>query len=459
MPEASIPKGTRDFSPGQMRVRQHLIRTITSVYELFGFQPIETPAMENLTTLMGKYGDEGDKLLFKVLNSGDFLSDTNLKDPNLTSQSLLPQIASKGLRYDLTIPFARYVVQHRNDIQFPFRRYQIQPVWRADRPQKGRYREFWQCDADVIGTDSLVSELDLIQIYHRVFHDLGLPEYSLRLNHRKLLEAIAGHFGFGDTFKEFTVTIDKLDKIGVGGVNEELARLNPDFNPGQLHQFMQKMKLNRASIEMLRSSISPSPNLQKALDDLEFLIRGLELVNIPAGIELDLSLARGLDYYTGCIFEAVIEGSGVGSVSGGGRYDDLTGVFGLKDVSGVGISFGIDRLYDILVQRNLVNGNDASHVRVLICHFDEQTMLAGLELSVKLREANIPAELYPEVRKLKKQMDFANKCAIPFVALIGSDELEQQKVRLKIMASGEQLLLNTDELIQTLSDFAEARTN
>lgn len=454
MPEAGIPKGTRDFSPQQMRLRQYLIQTITKVYELFGFQPIETPAMENLSTLLGKYGEEGDKLLFKVLNSGDYLSGTDLNDPGLTSQSLLRNISSKGLRYDLTIPFARYVVQHRNEITFPFRRYQIQPVWRADRPQKGRYREFWQCDADVIGTDSLMSELDLIQIYHRVFNDLGLADYVLRINHRKLLEAIAGHCGFGDHFRDFTVAIDKLDKIGWEGVDGELLSINPRFNSNALHQLLQKWELNSETLARLKDEITASESLSKALEDLGYIVDGLRQLDLPVQLELDLSLARGLDYYTGCIFEALIPSSGIGSVSGGGRYDDLTGVFGLKDMSGVGISFGIDRLYDILLQRELGPNLSRGHVHALICHFDEPSFAEGMKLAAFLRAGNVPVELYPEIRKIKKQMDYANKCGIPFVILIGSEEIQMGQVRLKNMLNGEQELLTPEQIRTKLSNIA-----
>lgn len=448
MPEASLPKGTRDFTPQVMRLRQQIIRAIIEEYELCGFQPIETPAMENLDTLQGKYGEEGDKLLFKVLNSGDFLASVQTPFPH-DSALLLPQIASKGLRYDLTIPFARFVVQHRNEIQFPFRRYQIQPVWRADRPQKGRYREFWQCDADVIGTDSLIPELDLIQIYHRVFSKLNLVPYVLKINHRKLLESIAQMLGFGKHFKEFTVIIDKLDKIGWQAVHTELLQFET-YDTSALESFLTKSPLNRGILEQLRARLNNDDMGEKALNDLTFIVNGLEQLQLPVSIELDLSLARGLDYYTGCIFEAIIPDSGIGSVSGGGRYDDLTGIFGLENVSGVGISFGIDRLYDILVQRSSHGAQERSPVQILICHLDEASQMAAVKIGAELRTHGIPTEVYPELRKLKKQMDYANKCCIPYVGVIGSEEISLQKVRLKDMASGGQQLLSINELISQL---------
>jgi len=451
MQNASLPKGTRDFTPEVMNKRKFIIDTIVSVYEKYGFQAIETPVMEHLSTLTGKYGDEGDKLLYKVLDSGDFLSKVDLNDSqNHNASALLPQIASKGLRYDLTIPFARYVVQHRNEITFPFRRYQVQPVWRADRPQKGRYREFWQCDADVIGTNSLVSELDLIQIYHEVMTLLGLKSYILKLNHRKLLEAIALSCGMNENFRALTVAIDKIDKIGWDGVSKELADHFESTSIAELQKFLSQSALNSETIERLNEQLADSPEKNQALKDLTFIVEGLQAIKSTVNPELDLSLARGLDYYTGCIFEAIIPDGGVGSVSGGGRYDDLTGVFGLKDVSGVGVSFGIDRLYDVLQSLNLFPELAFNQVSILFCHFDEDTRMACLEFANRLRLAGISAEVYPDVKKIKKQMDYANRTGIPYVAIIGGDELKNNSVQLKNLSTGDQRELKISELIETL---------
>jgi len=450
MQNASLPKGTRDFSPEVMNKRNFIIKTITDIYRKYGFQAIETPAMEHLSTLTGKYGDEGDKLLYKVLDSGDFLSKVDTSDVELSSNSILHKIASKGLRYDLTIPFARYVVQHRNDITFPFRRFQVQPVWRADRPQKGRYREFWQCDADVIGTASLTSELDLIQIYHEVLTGLGLKNYVLKLNHRKLLEAIAQTCGMDSNFRALTVAIDKLDKIGWEGVSKELSNNFSEDSILKLEKFLTQLTLNKEDIAKLDGLLIDGEEKDLALSDLKFLESSLSRLNSKVNIELDLSLARGLDYYTGCIFEAIIPEGGVGSVSGGGRYDDLTGVFGLKDVSGVGISFGIDRIYDVLEKLNLFPELNSPSSRVLFCHFDDQTRLECLFLANLLREKGISAEVYPESKKLKKQMDYANKSNIPFAAILGGNELEIKSVQLKNMSSGEQEMVLFDNLAERL---------
>jgi histidyl-tRNA synthetase len=445
MQKASLPKGTRDFSPQAMRIRKHIMGTIEKVYLKYGFEPIETPAMENLSTLTGKYGDEGDQLLFKILNSGDYLSKvTDLSSQN--AQSLLPKISEKGLRYDLTVPFARFVVQNQTEITFPFKRYQIQPVWRADRPQKGRYREFWQCDADVIGTDSLVCEADFIQIYHEVFHLLGLGHYELYINHRSALEAITAHHDIQD-FKAFTVAIDKLDKKGWDGIADELLGLGIQAETQQiLKSQLQNLPLNRNNAAQLFRDLKPSESLIKAKEDFNRLFDILENLDIEANIRLDLTLARGLDYYTGFIFEAKMPGSGIGSVSGGGRYDNLTGIFGLKGVSGVGISFGIDRLQDVLEQ----GSKDKMPYRdgILLLHFDSETEKYALAQAKKMRAAGIPAYTYLGNKKMKKQMDYANKTNMRFVAIAGQQEVEKGVLTFKNLDSGEQHEKSADEIIK-----------
>ena len=451
MQKAALPKGTRDFAPDVMRRRNFITNTIINVYKKFGFQPIETPAMENLSTLLGKYGDEGDKLLFKILNSGDFLKkvspeELQAADPN----SLGLKIAEKGLRYDLTIPFARFVVQHRNDIQFPFRRYQIQPVWRADRPQKGRYREFWQCDADVIGTDSMIAEIDLIQIYSEVFKTLGFDDYILKINHRKLLEAVAISCDMNSNFRHLTVCVDKLDKIGWEGVEKELAT---EFTPQSIEKLkavLIKDKISATFLDDLSSKLTPSPSLDLALKDLREILEFISDIQLDIKMELDLSLARGLDYYTGCIFEAVIPDSGIGSVSGGGRYDDLTGVFGMNDVSGVGISFGIDRLYDVMQHFDLFSELESAPVKLLLAHFDENSRTACVKLARELRSMEISVQVYPDVKKLKKQLDYANKNHIPFVGVIGDDEISAGSVQLKNMRNGEQVSISQSKIGEAL---------
>jgi histidyl-tRNA synthetase len=449
MQKASLPKGTRDFSPDVMLKRNFISDTIKNVYRLYGFDPIETPAMENLSTLSGKYGLEGDKLLFKILNSGDYLSKAN--EDTLTAREsvkLTPSISDKGLRYDLTVPFARYVVQNQSSITFPFKRYQIQPVWRADRPQKGRYREFWQCDADVIGTKSLLCEADFIQIYHRVFTKLGLKNYEIRLNHRKILEAIAVTIGFKGAFTDLTVAIDKLDKIGWEGVTKELSEKGLDVaNINRLKGLLNVVPFTEATIKDLASKLEHCPEKTTGIEELEQV---LSLANTAGiNIKLDLSLARGLDYYTGCIFEAIITDSGIGSVSGGGRYDDLTGIFGLKDVSGVGISFGLDRLYDIMLQLNLFD-KSPTPIKLLFCHFDEKAMSHCLTLAKDLRDKGIVTVVYPDKKKINKQFDYAHKCEYQWVAVVGDNEIEANVVQLKNMATGVQKQVTIQELLDEL---------
>ncbi len=450
MQKASLPKGTRDFSPEVMNRRNHIIDVIKDVYVLFGFDPIETPAMEQLSTLTGKYGAEGDKLLFKILNSGDYLTKANeqaLAEKN--SNQLVSSISDKGLRYDLTVPFARYVVQNQHNITFPFKRYQIQPVWRADRPQKGRYREFWQCDADVIGTKSLVCEADFIQIYHQVFTNLGLKDYQVRLNHRKILEAIAKTIAFQGSFTDLTVAIDKLDKIGWEGVTTELT--NKGLAPDKIDSLKSLLRIkpfSMATIGELQESLVDCEEKTLGIEELTQVLNHGDISHV--NIVLDFSLARGLDYYTGCIFEAIIEESGIGSVSGGGRYDDLTGVFGLKDVSGVGISFGLDRIYDILSNQGSFE-ESYTHNKVLFCHFDEVARKYALACALKLRVNQIPTVVYPDLKKINKQFDYANKCGYKWVVVVGDNEIETESVQLKNMQTGEQEKLSLTDMIARFS--------
>ncbi|MCB9261296.1 MAG: histidine--tRNA ligase [Flavobacteriales bacterium] len=446
MQKAALPKGTRDFSPTMMFRRNLIINTIKKVYEKYGFDPIETPAMENLTTLTGKYGEEGDKLLFKILNSGDFLASADVEVlANKNSQKLTWVIAEKGLRYDLTVPFARYVVQNQSDITFPFKRYQIQPVWRADRPQKGRYREFWQCDADVIGTKSLLCEADFLKIYEEVFQTLGLKDYEVRINHRKLLEAVTVSIGFTGSFTEFTVAIDKLDKIGWDGVGKELSEKGVDAAKVELlKNMLLQLPLTENTLETIKNQLVDCQEKEIALHELGQLI-GLAESHLSQ-VVLDLSLARGLDYYTGCIFEAVIKNSGIGSVSGGGRYDNLTEIFGLKDVSGVGISFGIDRIYDVMDALQLFQ-NQIDNQKIIFCHFDEKAMIFCSRWADELRKEGIKVVVYPDQKKIGKQFDYANKLGFDLVAVVGDNEMAENCVQLKNMTDGSQSKISLNELI------------
>ncbi|WP_282035866.1 histidine--tRNA ligase [Saccharicrinis aurantiacus] len=447
----SIPKGTRDFSPVEMAKRNYIFDTIKSVFLKYGYQPIETPAMENLSTLMGKYGEEGDKLLFKILNSGDYLAKA---DESLLAQKnsvkTTTQISEKGLRYDLTVPFARFVVQHQNEITFPFKRYQIQPVWRADRPQKGRYREFFQCDVDVVGSNSLFNEVELIQIVDVVYKALNI-NVLVKMNNRKILTGIAEIIGEADKIIDITVAIDKLDKIGLDKVNEELAakglnteaidKLQPIINLGGT---------NTDKIETLKTVLASSEVGLKGVEEIEKVLNYIEGVGVKTEVELDLTLARGLNYYTGAIFEVKALDMEIGSITGGGRYDDLTGIFGLKDVSGVGISFGADRIYDVMNQLDLYPKDSIVSTRLLFINFGEQEALYSLNALQEIRKAGINAELFPDAAKMKKQMNYANKKEIAFVALVGENEMKEGKITLKNMNSGEQTLLTVKELIEAV---------
>lgn len=452
MENPTLPKGTRDFGPAVMAKRQFILDTIRTVFQKYGFQPLETPAMENLSTLTGKYGDEGDQLLFKVLNSGDYLSKANeqvliAKD----SKKLTSDISEKGLRYDLTVPFARFVVMNRNDIAFPFKRYQIQPVWRADRPQKGRYREFYQCDADVVGTKSLICEAEIILMIKEVMNGLNLSDYTIKFNHRAILKGIAESMENIGNEMSLYVAIDKLEKIGEDKVRQEL--LGAGFVSDKLNllfEILNTQGSNAKKIETL-TDLFKSNSGAKGLMDIANVLNLLEQMGSNQdNVELDLSLARGLSYYTGCIFEVKINNVGIGSVSGGGRYDDLTGNFGMPDVSGVGFSFGVDRLYDALEELNNFPKEATITSKLLICHFDETSMHFGLGLLSKVREAGISAEIYPDQAKLKKQLDFGNKKQIPFTVVIGSDEIKSGNLVLKTMETGEQETLTIENLITKL---------
>jgi len=440
MQKPSIPKGTRDFSPEEMAKRNYIFDTIKNVYRLYGFRQIETPAMENLSTLMGKYGEEGDKLLFKILNSGDFLtsiSPDDVKEGN--SAKTASKISEKGLRYDLTVPFARYVVMHRNEISFPFKRFQIQPVWRADRPQKGRYREFFQCDADVVGSDSLLNEVELIQIIDEVFRRLNI-RVSVKLNNRKILSGIAEIIGEADKITDITVAIDKLDKIGLANVNEELRGKGiSETAIQQLQPIILLGGTNNEKLTTLKNVLSSSETGLKGVEELEFILNKTGMLSIGCGLELDLTLARGLNYYTGAIIEVKALDVEIGSITGGGRYDNLTGIFGLSGVSGVGISFGADRIYDVHT------------ADVLFVNFGDKEESHLLPILSQLRSNGICAEIYPEAAKMKKQMSYADNNHIPFVALVGENEIKEGKVTLKEMRSGEQSALSVDELIQKLA--------
>lgn len=449
----SIPKGTRDFSPTQMLKRNFIFDTIKAVFQKYGYLPIETPAMENLSTLMGKYGEEGDRLLFKILNSGDYLKKTSLADfesPNLGK--LTTMISEKGLRYDLTVPFARYVVQNRNDITFPFKRYQIQPVWRADKPQKGRYREFFQCDVDVIGSNSLINEVELILIIDEVFDKLGI-ETVIKINNRKILAGIAEVIGEADKIIDITVAIDKLEKIGLDKVNEELAvkglskeaieKLQPILNlEGILKDKFPKL------IEILADSAIGT----QGIDELMTVLKHLKDLNLKNKWRFDLTLARGLNYYTGAIIEVAAKDMQIGSICGGGRYDDLTGIFGLPDVSGVGISFGADRVYDVMFELDLFPKDSSVTSQVMFTNFGEEEEKFCLNLLKEVRKAGISAELYPDQSKMKKQMKYADNKAIPFVVLIGEEEMKSGLFTLKNMITGEQQKVGKDQLISILAD-------
>lgn len=447
----SIPKGTRDFSPEEMIRRNYIFDTIKNVFKLYGFQPIETPAMENLSTLTGKYGEEGDKLLFKILNSGDYLS--GVKDEELIQKNsikLTNKISEKGLRYDLTVPFARYVVQYQNEITFPFRRYQIQPVWRADRPQKGRYREFYQCDVDVIGSSSLLNEVELVKIIDDVFSRLGINAV-VKINNRKILSGIAEIIGEPDKVVDITIAIDKLDKIGLEKVNEELSLKGISMDAiNKLRPILLMTGTNEEKLIQIEQVISASEIGMKGISEMRTIFNYLSSISLGTEVELDLTLARGLNYYTGAIFEVKSKDVQIGSLTGGGRYDDLTGIFGLPGVSGVGISFGADRIYDVMDQLNLFNNETTSTTHILFTNFGSKEEQYCLQLLTKLRTAGISAELYPDQDKMKKQMNYANRKNVKFVALIGETEIAEGLVTLKKMDTGEQSKIQVENLIPWL---------
>lgn len=448
MQKPSIPKGTRDFSPEEMAKRNYIFNTIREVYHLYGFQQIETPAMENLSTLMGKYGEEGDKLLFKILNSGDCFSGISCEElMEKNPVKFAVKACEKGLRYDLTVPFARFVVQHRNEISFPFKRYQIQPVWRADRPQKGRYREFYQCDGDVVGSDSLINEVELIQIMDEVFHRFGI-RVCIKMNNRKILSGIAEILGAADKIVDITVAIDKLDKIGLEKVNEELREKGLSEEAiNKLQPVIMLSGTNREKIASLKNVLAASETGLKGIAEMEFILDRIEKLTLRAELELDLTLARGLNYYTGAIFEVKALDVQIGSITGGGRYDNLTGVFGMEGVSGVGISFGADRIFDVLNQLDLYPKDALQTTQLLFVNFGEKEEAYLLPLVAQVRAAGIRTELYPESAKMKKQMGYADTKKIPYVAIVGETEMAEGKINVKNMITGEQQLLTVDELI------------
>lgn len=448
----SIPKGTRDFSPVEMAKRNYIFNTIREVFYRYGFQQIETPSMENLSTLMGKYGEEGDKLLFKIQNSGDYFS--GLTDEELLSRNaakLASKFCEKGLRYDLTVPFARYVVMHRDEITFPFKRFQIQPVWRADRPQKGRYREFYQCDADVVGSNSLLNEVELVQMIDAVFQKFGI-RVSIKINNRKILTGIAEIIGEADKIVDISVAIDKLDKIGLDNVNAELASKGiPQEAIDKLQPIILLSGSNEEKLATLKNVLAASETGLKGVEESEFILKTIAGLGIQSEVELDLTLARGLNYYTGAIFEVKALDVQIGSISGGGRYDNLTGVFGMEGMSGVGISFGADRIYDVLNQLDLYPKEAVNGTQLLFVNFGEAEAAYVLPVLAQVRAVGIRAEIYPDAAKMKKQMSYANAKMVPFVAIVGENEMKEGKVMLKNMTSGEQSLVTPEELVAAIN--------
>jgi len=449
----SVPKGTRDFSPAEMAKRNYIFDTIKSVFRKYGYQQIETPAMENLSTLTGKYGDEGDKLIFKILNSGDYLSKVDqqlLLSSNV--QRLTTEISEKALRYDLTVPFARYVVMHQNEIAFPFKRFQVQPVWRADRPQKGRYREFYQCDADVVGSESLLNEAEFVMIYDEALGKMGLKDFTIKINNRKILSGIAELIDKSDNIIDLTVAIDKIDKMGLDGVSKEL--IERGFTEADIEKIKPVILLqgtNEAKLASLRATLAGSVIGIKGCDEIETVLNYIAGNPLrTAKLELDITLARGLNYYTGAIFEVKTNEVQMGSIGGGGRYDDLTGMFGLKGLTGVGISFGADRIYDVLEELKLFPQTASQGTKVLICCFDADGEKFALPLLKQLRDSDIPSELYPAGAKIKKQLDYANAKQVPFTIMIGSDEMQSGLLTLKDMVSGGQEKLPADEIVKKL---------
>src|SRR3712207_6029650 len=451
--KTNIPKGTRDFGPLEMAKRNYIFNTIKEVYALYGFQQIETPSMETLQTLMGKYGEEGDKLLFKVLNSGDYLSKITEEDLlERNSLHLASKLCEKGLRYDLTVPFARYVVMHHDELQFPFKRYQIQPVWRADRPQKGRYREFYQCDADVVGSDSLMNEVELMQIVDTVFTKFGI-RVQIKINNRKILSGIAEVIGEDDRIVDITVAIDKLDKIGLDKVNAELKDSGlSDEAVEKLQPFITLSGSNEEKLQVVAQALASSEIGQKGVEEIEFILNTLKAIGLQNEIQFDLTLARGLNYYTGAIFEVKALDTPMGSITGGGRYDNLTGIFGMPGLSGVGISFGADRIYDVLNTLDLYPKETISSTKVMFINFGEQETMYCLPVLSECRKRGVRAEIYPDAVKMKKQMSYANAKQIPYVALAGENEMKEGKITLKNMVTGTQELLALEELCDRLID-------
>ena len=452
----SIPKGTRDFGPLEMAKRNYIFNTVRRVFELYGFRQIETPSMENLSTLMGKYGEEGDKLLFKILNSGDFLHGMTADEvANTSTQKLAAKFCEKGLRYDLTVPFARYVVQHREELQLPFKRYQIQPVWRADRPQKGRYREFYQCDIDVVGSDSLLNEVELMQITDTIFSDFGV-RVQIKINNRKILTGIAEVIGEADKIVDITVAIDKLDKIGIDAVNDELR--NDGVSEEAIEKLQPIIKLegsNAQKLDTIAKVLEGSEIGQKGVEEIRFVLSSLGALDTPTGmlnneLQLDLTLARGLNYYTGAIFEVKALDVEIGSITGGGRYDNLTGIFGMPGLSGVGISFGADRIYDVLNLLDLYPKEAVNGTQLLFINFGEKEIAYCMPLAQAARKAGIRTEVYADNAKMKKQMNYANALGVAYVALVGENEMNEGKVTLKNMTTGEQKLVSLEEMINMI---------
>ncbi len=450
MSKPSIPKGTRDFLPAQMVKRNYLFDTLRSIFKKYGYLPIETPAVENLSTLMGKYGEEGDRLIFKILNSGDYVGGVE-NIAQHTSGSLTKHISEKALRYDLTVPFARFVVQNQNELSFPFKRFQIQPVWRADRPQKGRYREFFQCDVDVVGSDSLLYEIEFIQIFSEALISLKVPGFQIKINNRKILSGIAEVVGAADKIVDITVAIDKLDKIGLEKVNEEM--LEKGVSKEAIEKLQPIIQMSGSAAEKfatLRTVLSSSEIGLKGIEELEFIFKNCSLLAVNSNLYLDITLARGLNYYTGAIFEVSAENF-KGSICGGGRYDDLTGIFGLKGMSGVGISFGADRIYDVLEENNLFPENLAQTTDVLFVNFGENEAMYSMKVMQQLRAAGVSCELYPSNAKMGKQMTYADNKAVRFVAMIGTNEMNENKVSLKNMTTGEQKLIDVKDIINEMN--------
>ncbi len=445
----SLPKGTRDMLPKSMLEREFIIDSIKKVFKKYSFSPIETPAMENISTLSGKYGDEGDRLIFKILNSGDFLAkaDKNALE-SLDSKSLTSSISEKALRYDLTVPFARFVVQNQNEINFPFKRYQIQPVWRADRPQKGRFREFFQCDADVIGSNSLLLELEFVKIYDEVFSSLGL-DVDIRINNRKILAGLASVFGVENKWTDFTITLDKLDKVGWGKLSVEFLEMGiTQANVDKLEKIFIEKRTNAETFELLKNILETNQEGSKGLEELKFVLDNIQTLNIQNDLSFDPSLARGLNYYTGAIFEVVANGVELGSIGGGGRYDELTAIFGLKGISGIGVSFGLDRIQIALGEKNLYPKTNIQSTEIMFLNFGEEEALFGLKLATELRDLGVKTEVYPDKAKIKKQMDFANKNNVKYVVLLGKDEMESGEYTIKNMESGDQFKLSRIELLE-----------